>query len=98
MLCLQTIDLTTWVCRFLSEIDQNTPFLTSFGQKTEDKLQYLCKNWEQIKVIIAKKSYFLHHFEIAQKMAFFSTIIMAPQKSLKQPSGQNKLAADFFSS
>ena len=78
MLCLQTIDLTTWVCRFLSEIDQNTPFLTSFGQKTEDKLQYICKNWEQIKVIIAKKSYFLHHFEIAQKMAFFSTIIMAP--------------------
>ena len=79
MLCLQTIDLTTWVCRFLSEIDQKTPFLTSFGQKTEDKLQYICKNWGQIKVIIAKKSYFLHHFEIAQKMAFFSTIIMAPQ-------------------
>ena len=61
MLCIQTIDLTTWVCRFLSEIGQNTPFLTSFGQKTEDKLQYMCKNWGQNKVIIAKKSNFLQN-------------------------------------
>ena len=47
-------------------------------QKMEDKLQYIVKNWGQIMVINPKKSNILQYFEIVQKTAFFSTVIMAP--------------------
>ena len=63
---------------YLSEIDQTTAFWAIFGQKTGYKLQYVVKIGGQNKVIIAKKSNIIQHFEIVQKTAFFSTRIMAP--------------------
>ena len=63
---------------YLSEIDQITAFVAIFGQKTGNKLQYVVNNGGQNNVIIAKKSNFIHRFEIAHKTAFFSTRIMAP--------------------
>ena len=63
---------------FLFKIDQNIPFVQTFDHKTEDKLHHILKNGWQNKVIIALKSHFLQPFLIAQKTAFFSSIIMAP--------------------
>ena len=63
---------------YMSKIDQTTAFWAIFGQKTGYKLQYVVKIGGQNKVIIAKKSNIIHHFEIVQKTAFFSTRIMAP--------------------
>ena len=63
---------------YLSEIDQITAFVAIFGQKTGNKLQYIVNNGGQNNVIIAKKSNFIHRYEIAHKTAFFSTRIMAP--------------------
>ena len=63
---------------YLHEIDQTTDSWAIFGQKTGYKLQYIVKNGGQNKVIIAKKSNIIHHFEIAHKTVFFSTRIMAP--------------------
>ena len=66
-----------------AEIDQITTFVAIFGQKTGNKLQYIVNNGGQNNVIIAKKSNFIHRYEIAHKTAFFSTRIMAPGREVK---------------
>ena len=53
------------------------------AKKTGNKLQYIVNNGGQNNVIIAKKSNFIHRYEIAHKTAFFSTRIMAPHKTSK---------------